>query len=134
MTPNIFTIGLFFIYLFVYIVLDVFILRKKVNRLQRGILSGVALFGGLLLMLSILGVFSYITNWSTLFIVIFAVLCGSILIGVINYFSLVFNDWRIRRLRKKLSQLPDGPLKKRLEIKLDTLESAESKKLHKNNS
>ena len=132
MTANLFTISLVFVYLFVYIVLDIFILRKRFNRLQRGILSGVGLFGGLLLMLSVLGVFSYITNWSTLFIVIFAILGGSIFIGIINYLNLVFNDWRIRRLRKKLSQLPDSPLKRRLEIKLDTLESAESKDLHKN--
>src|SRR5688572_6152697 len=100
MTANLFTISLVFVYLFVYIVLDIFILRKRFNRLQRGILSGVGLFGGLLLMLSVLGVFSYITNWSTLFIVIFAILGGSIFIGIINYLNLVFNDWRIRRLRK----------------------------------
>jgi hypothetical protein len=134
MVPNIFAISLLFVYILAYFVLDVFVLSKKVNRLQRAVISGIAAFGVSLLLLSGLGVFSYIANWSTLFIVIFAMLVGSIFMGVINYYGLVFNDWRIRRLRKKLSQLSDSPLRRRLEIKLDTLESAESKRSHKNDS
>lgn len=119
-------LSLILIYITIAFTLDVFYFRKL--RLWRAVFHSVLLFIAASMMFGIVKFFSPEIGWGFFILFILLSLVGSILVGIANYFNLIFVEWRIKKLREKYSKLPDGPQKQKLIKMLDKIESVDNRK------
>ena len=109
------------VYIVIAFTLDVFYFRKL--RLWRIVFHSVLLFVAASIMFGIVKFFGAEIGWGFFIVFVLLSLVVSILVGIGNYFNLMFVEWRIKKLREKYSKLPDGPQKEGLMRMLDRLES-----------
>lgn len=114
-------ISLVLLYIVIAFTLDVFYFRKL--RLWRIVFHSVLLFVAASIMFGIVQFFNPELGWGFFIVFVLFSLGGSIVVGIANYFNLMFVEWRIKKLREKYSKLPDGPQKEGLMRMLDRLES-----------
>ena len=114
-----FAIGIIFVVGF--IVLEYTYLRK-LKRLQRVVGHSILTFGFIVAISSVPLFFVEEMGLSLYFGLVLIGLIFSIILGIGNYLALNYNDGRMERLRKKWTQLPDGPDKERKLQFLDNLE------------
>ena len=108
--------------------------RKNHNRSLRAIYYATVFLLPAFLFVVVGKFIGVIETWKGFFWAIVFILVVSVFSGFAQYYSLVYNDWRVRRLRNKISEMPDGPKKVGLKKLLDIAETPDSKNQSQNSS
>ena len=120
-------VGLVLTYIIIALTLDAFYFRRF--RLRRVVFHSILLFITASVMFGIVKFFNPEIGWGFVIVFILLSLIVSILLGIGNYFNVMFVQWRLKRLTEKYSKLPDGPQKQSLLKLLDKIESVDFEKV-----